>query len=185
MLREESCLIPLNSSDVVRRPQTHLDILQERNIDDKWNVDGETPLSGSWCGFTRFTVLKKPSPDGHLWARERLTNIQTTSRPDNIWPEVWSKMSKTSASMQNNRSKTVNDKPSRNGKEKNHKLDAARRVRGICYMAPYDQELDTVIKHTKKKLCNAFGIRHAQRNSEHKTLNNFMSTRPGEPCAEA
>ena len=72
--------------------QTNLDVLQEHQIDEYWHADGERPLSGSWVGFARFTILKKPPPDGHMWAGERLTKIQSTSRPDDIWPEVWSKI---------------------------------------------------------------------------------------------
>ena len=38
-------------------------------------------------------VVKKP-PEGHIWAGDRLTKIQTTSWPDEMWPEIWSKMRK-------------------------------------------------------------------------------------------
>ena len=40
----------------------NFDIPQEHTIDDYWNVVSERPLSGSWFGFTRFTVLKNLNP---------------------------------------------------------------------------------------------------------------------------
>ena len=35
--------------------------MQERRIDDYWNVDGSRDLSDSWTGFTQFTLLEKNS----------------------------------------------------------------------------------------------------------------------------
>ena len=54
--REESFPIPLKDIDVSRTTQTNLDVMQERRIDDYWNVDGSRDLSGSWAGFTQFTL---------------------------------------------------------------------------------------------------------------------------------
>ena len=28
-------------------------------------------------------------PDGYTWSGERLTRKQTTSRPENVWPDMW------------------------------------------------------------------------------------------------
>ena len=69
---------------------------------------------------------KYAPPDGHMWARERLTKIQATSRPNDIRTEVWSKM-----------------------RYRKPKLDAARRLKGIHYIALEDQEFDTVIKNAR------------------------------------
>ena len=56
-------------------------------------VDRE--LSEAWTGFTKFTILNKKKPlDRYTWCGERLTKLQATSRPDFLWPEMWSKMSK-------------------------------------------------------------------------------------------
>ena len=52
--------------DVVRLTRTNVDIQQEDNIDDQWNVDSERPSSGSWFGITKFTVLKNPPLEGHV-----------------------------------------------------------------------------------------------------------------------
>ena len=90
------------------------------NIDDYWNVDGETELSDAWTGFTRFIFLNERPPDGYTWSSERLTRKQTTSRPDNIWLDMWSRMS--DAAKRKAKQKWAIEKP---------KLDNARQLRGI------------------------------------------------------
>ena len=68
--------------------------MQERHIDDYWNVDGSRDLSYSWTSFTQFTLLSEKPPDGHMWSRKRLTKRQATSRPDHLWPELWRGMAR-------------------------------------------------------------------------------------------
>ena len=34
---------------------------------------------------------EKP-PDGYMWSGRRLTKRQVTSRPDYLWPELWTKL---------------------------------------------------------------------------------------------
>ena len=55
----------------------NLDISQEHKIDE--------PQSGSWLGFTMFTIVNEKLPKGFLWTGERLTKIQATIRPDHLW----------------------------------------------------------------------------------------------------
>ena len=62
-------------------------------MDDHWNVDGDRELSDTWTGFTRFSLLNERQPDGYTLSGERLTRKQTTSRPDNAWPDLWKHMS--------------------------------------------------------------------------------------------
>ena len=38
-----------------------------------------------------FTRCEKP-PEGYKWSGERLTKRQATSRPDHLWPELWTKL---------------------------------------------------------------------------------------------
>ena len=90
--REESFPIPLKSFDVSRTTRTNMDVMQERRIDDYWNIDGSRDLSDSWTGFTQFTLLEEKPPDGYLWSGWRLTKRQVTSRPDHLWPELWIKL---------------------------------------------------------------------------------------------
>ena len=75
--------------DVTRTTQTSLDVLVEKNIRDYWNMDGERELSEAWAGFTRFVLLKVRPPEGYTWSGGRLARKQTTSRPDDVWPDLW------------------------------------------------------------------------------------------------
>ena len=86
--REESFPVPLKYIDVSRTTRTNLDVMQERRIDDYWNIDGWRDLSDSWTGFTQFTLLEEKPPDGNMWSGESLTRRQLTSRPDHLWPEI-------------------------------------------------------------------------------------------------
>ena len=67
-LREEAFPIPLKYIDVSRNTRTNLDVMQERRIDDYWNIDGSRDLSDSWTGFTQFTPLEEKPPDGCMWS---------------------------------------------------------------------------------------------------------------------
>ena len=78
----------LNRSFCARRINA-TPVLLEKNVDDYWNVDGERELSDAGTGFTRFIVLSERLPDGFSWSGERLTRNQTTSRPENVWPDMW------------------------------------------------------------------------------------------------
>ena len=65
--RKQSFPIPLKYIDVSRTTHTNLDVLQERRIDDSWNIDGPRDLSDPWTGFTQFTLLDEKAPDGNRW----------------------------------------------------------------------------------------------------------------------
>ena len=54
---EESFPFPLKYIDVSRTTHTNLDVMQERRIDDYWNIDGSRDLSDPWTGFTQFILL--------------------------------------------------------------------------------------------------------------------------------
>ena len=87
--REESFTIPLKYIDVSRTTRTNLDVKQKKRIDDYWNVDGSRDLSDYWTSFT--DSVEKP-PDEYMWSGEGLTRKQLTSRPDCLWPELWTKL---------------------------------------------------------------------------------------------
>ena len=80
--------------DVSRTTHTHLDVKQEKRIDDYWNIDGSRGLSDYWTGFTQFILLEEEPPNGYMWSGRRLTRKQLTSRPDHLWPELWDKVRK-------------------------------------------------------------------------------------------
>ena len=98
-------------------------------------------MSDTWTGFTRFTILKGKPQDGYTWSGERPTRIQSTSRPDRLWPEMW---------------KHVSDASKRKEKQKwaieKTKLGNARRIRGIYFIDPEDEEFKDIMKNARRKL---------------------------------
>ena len=149
--RGESLPVPLKYIDVSRTTHTNLDVMQERRIDDYGNIDGSRDLSASWTGFTQFTLLHEKPPDGYMWSGGRLTKRQATSRPDHLWPELWTKLARNAKLRE--KQKWAIEKP---------KLDNARRLRGIYFIDPEDKEFKETIKNARKKLVgNTNGSRHA------------------------
>ena len=76
-----------------------------------------------------------------MWSGARLTRRQLTSRPDHLWPELWTKLG--SNAQLKERQKWSHEKP---------KLYNARRLRGICFNDPADNEFKETIKNARKKL---------------------------------
>ena len=72
---------------------------------------------------------------------ERLTKWQATSRPDHLWPELWTKLGKNAKLKE--RKKWSHEKP---------QLDNARKLRGIYFIDPEDKELKETTKNARKKL---------------------------------
>ena len=102
-----------------RTTHTSLDVLLEKHIEDYWNVDGEKELSDRWTGFARFILLNERPPEGFSWSGVRLTRKQKTSRPDDVWPDMWDFMS--DAAKKKAKQRWAIEKP---------KLDNARQLRG-------------------------------------------------------
>ena len=98
------CPIPLKYLDVMRVTETDLDTKAERRIPDIWtdNTDGNPSrdLSSPWVGRTMFDILRPRPPPGMKWVEGRLTRVQSTTRPDNVWPESWELMSRKMQKMQ-------------------------------------------------------------------------------------
>ena len=115
--------------------------LPEKIIEHHWNVDGEKELSDAWTGFTRFILLNERPPDGSTWPRWRLTRKQITSRPDNIWPDMWKFMS--DASKRKAKQTWAIEKP---------KLDNARQSRGTFFIEPKDEEFKLTMKAARRKM---------------------------------
>ena len=87
--KEETFPVPRKHIGVTKSTHIDLDVMQEKRVEDYWNVDSNRSLSDSWEGFTKFTLLKENTPKGYMWSGERLTKVQTTTRQDHVWPEVW------------------------------------------------------------------------------------------------
>ena len=73
--------------------------------------------------------------------RRRLTRKQTTSRPDNVWLDMWKHMS--DAAKSKAKQKWAFEKP---------KLDNARRLRGIFFIEPNDEEFEPTMKNARRRL---------------------------------
>ena len=112
-----------------------------RKIEDYWNVDKDREMSDAWTGSTRFVLLNERPPDGYTWSDGRLTRKQTTSRPDNVWPDMWTHMS--DASKRKAKQKCVTEKP---------KLDNARQLRSIFFIEPDDEFFKHTMKNARGKL---------------------------------
>ena len=131
------------STEVHRRYQNDIHILGciiGENIEDYWNLDGEKEMSDAWTRFTYFTLLNEKPPDGYTRSGGRLTRKQTTSRPDNVWPDMWKHMS--DASKRKEKQKWATEKP---------KIDNARRLRGVYFIDPGDEEFKDFVKNALVK----------------------------------
>ena len=57
--KEETFPIPLKNIAVTRTTHTNLDVMQEKRINDCWNVDGDRTLSDSLTGSPKFTSVNE------------------------------------------------------------------------------------------------------------------------------
>ena len=136
---EESFPFPLKYVDVTRTTDATLDVMSEKHIEDCWNVDGDRELSDAWTGFTISFVLSEKPLDGYKWSGVRLTGKPTTLRPDNVWPDMWKRMS--DASKRKGKQKWAIEKP---------KPENARRLRGIFFIEP--EEIKHTMENARRKL---------------------------------
>ena len=67
--------------------------------------------------------------------------MQATSRPEHIWPEVWSNASNNSRQKEKPHAATEKSKP-----------DKSRQLRGIVYVGFNDMEFTDTMKNARKKL---------------------------------
>ena len=113
----------------------------EKQTEDYWNVHGEKELSDAWTGFTRFILLNERPRDGYTWFGVRLTRKQTTSRPDDVWPDMWKFVS--DAAKKKAKQRWAIEKP---------KVDNARQLRRIFFIKPNDAEFKLTMKAARRKL---------------------------------
>ena len=93
--------------------------------------------------FTRFTLLNETPPKGYMWSGVRLTKIQTTSRPDHIWPDAWTRIGK--AAQRREKQEWAIEKP---------KLEYARNLKDIYSIDPSDEDY-TVATPCKREFSKA------------------------------
>ena len=72
---------------------------------------------------------------------ERLTRKQMTSRPDDVWPDMWTHTS--DAAKKKAKQRWAIEKP---------KLNNARQLRGIFFTEPDDEEFKLTMKAARRKL---------------------------------
>jgi len=140
--QEADCPIPLKYIDILRTTETSISERAEAEIRDFWTAAGARTLSGPWTGRTVFYLLRPKPPPGKKWVEGRLTKIQATTRPDSVWPEIWSRMSK------KNKQKEI-DAWSKEGPAR----DEERKKRGIIHVP--DAEVDDfnrIVADAKEKL---------------------------------
>ena len=90
--------IPLEYLDIMRTTVTDLEA-HESFIEDHWigqsqgDVEPDRELSSWWVGTTQFPLRQTVPPPQMTWVMGRLTKIQKSNRPPNIYPEQWTTMS--------------------------------------------------------------------------------------------
>ena len=104
------------------------------------------PPSSPWTRHVQrrqLQLLKPPAKDGHKWVMGRLTKIQKTTRPDNLWPEIWKRLGKKQKQQE-----------IKNWEEESAARDAARKKRGIDKIET--SEIETYLKliAEAKEKCN-------------------------------
>ena len=78
---------------------------------------------------------------GSVWSGWRQPKIQTTSRPDYVWSEAWTKIGI-----------AVRNREEQEWAEEKPKLDNARKLKGIYFIGPYDREYSEILKKARRKL---------------------------------
>ena len=76
-----------------------------------------------------------------MWSRWSLTNIQSTTRPDHVWPDVWTKIGK-----------AAQNREIQEWKNEKQKLDNARRLRGIYFIDPNDEDYKETFQNARRIL---------------------------------
>ena len=100
------------------------------------------PYRDGWKGDRPGVRLKRTGdPVRSPKMTGRLTRKQLTSRPDHLWPELWTKLGRNT--QRKERQKWSHEKP---------KLDNARKLRGTYFIDPEDTEFKETIKNARKKL---------------------------------
>ena len=87
-------------------------------------------------GFTRFTLLNETPPKGYVV--QGLTKIQTTSRPDHIWPDAWTRNGK--AAQRREKQEWAIEKPNSYTREE------------FILLIPSDEEHKDIVKGARRKL---------------------------------
>ena len=91
--RKKHSLFPLKFVDVTRSTYTDLDVMQEKRIDDV-GMSVSAEICQILVKDSQNSLLIEKLSRGQMRSGRRLIKIQTTTRPDHVWPEVWTKIGK-------------------------------------------------------------------------------------------
>ena len=149
-MKGHSFPIPLEYVDVVRRTNTTFEVFLESLAN--WNVDGGPELSKPWTAFTKLKDIDKKNLQMDSRGPGAADKNQGTSRPDSLWPEIWSSMSY--AAQHKEKQRWAFEKP---------KLDNAGILRSIYFIDPDDMEFKDTMENARKKLDALQGSKHWQR----------------------
>ena len=119
--------------DVQRTTETDLDDLSESQIEDYWTSSENRELYSPWTGQTSFELLRPRPPVGYSYVGGRLTKTQETTRPANVWLEIWRTLSK------KQKGKAIKD-----WQQLSAERDRERAQRGISHVP--DDEVDANTK---------------------------------------
>ena len=135
---------------VTRSAHAALDVMQEKRVDYFWNVDSNRSLSDSLRGFTKITPLREKAPKGFLCSGKRLTKVQTTARPEHVWPEEWTPIGNTAQNPENKSGKTRS--------QNSTMLDDCEKSTLLVLMTKITKKLS---KNARRKLVRPCGSSHA------------------------
>ena len=76
-----------------------------------------------------------------MWSGERLTKIQATTRPDHVWPEVWT-----------NIGKVAQNREKQGWEKEKPKLDNTWGLRGIYFIDHDDQDNKETLENARRKV---------------------------------
>ena len=128
--KEETLRIPLKYVDVIRATHTDLDVLQEKRIDDDYQkCRSEQTLVRFLERIHKVHFIERKTSKAIYVVGRRLTKIQATTRSGHVCPEVWTKIG--NAAQNRERQEWTKERL---------KLDNARRLRGIYFIDPGDEE---------------------------------------------
>ena len=141
MPKKDHFLFPMRYMDVNRTTYTSLDVL----LGKYWRLLERAWRSRIVIYVDRIHKICSAKGKGHRkdthGLGRRLTRKQTTSRLDNVWPDMWKHMS--DASKRKEKQKWAIEKP---------KLENARRLRGIFFIEPDNEEFKDIMKNARRKL---------------------------------
>ena len=143
---------------ITLNPESNFTRREKNHSLSYWNtLTSPELLTRTWTGFTQLTLLSEKPPDGLMWSGKRLTKRQVTYRPDHLWPELWTKLARNAKLRE--KQKWSNEKP---------KLDDARRLWGIYFIDPEDEEFKKNIENCSKEIGNTNGSSYALQDMQEK-----------------